>query len=106
MILLVARWSLPRWMTCTKSFRPGQGCFVLRSRLVLGEAEISDDQGELLFRQVTSRVWVSEEGKPAKNAVGPKSVDKGKTSYSRASKVTAEDAYEWHNLNANSPSVG
>ena len=93
-------------MTCTKSFRPGKGCFVLRAPLVLGEAEISDDPAELLFRQVTPRVWVSEEGKPAKDAFGPKSVDKGKPSYSRASKVTAEDAYEWHNLNANSPSVG
>lgn len=79
---------------------------MIRSALEVGEVEIIDDPTELLFRQVTPHVWVSEDGVPAKDAFGPKDVDKGKPSYSRESKVSAKESFEWHNNNANSPSVG
>lgn len=79
---------------------------MIRSALEVGEVEITDAPTELLFRQVTPNVWISEDGVPAKDAFGPKNVDKGKPSYSRESKVSAQDSFEWHNNHANSPSVG
>lgn len=73
--------------------------------LQLNEVEI-EPSPELLWRQVVPSTWNEDEGQPHTHAFGPKTSDEGKPSYSRSSKVEAEEAYEWHNANARSQSQG
>lgn len=61
---------------------------------------------ELLWRQITPSLWVSDCGIPSSHAFGPATADNGKPSYSRESLVTATEAMAWHNENARSPSLG
>lgn len=81
-----------------------------REQLTLGEIEISpqtiSNPDELLYRQVTPSLWVKENGRPVSHAFGPQSADRGKPSYSRGSRVSAREAYDWHNENARSASHG
>lgn len=78
--------------------------------LGVGEILVGVDHGdspdELLWRQITPHLWLTDDGIPASHAFGPSSADNGKPSYSRESKVTAQEAFEWHNSKARSPSVG
>lgn len=74
--------------------------------LEVGEIEIKGDSAELLYRQITPHIWVSDDGVPANHAFGPLPIDKGKPSYSRESKTEPQTSFEWHNDNANSPSHG
>lgn len=69
-----------------------------------GEIEIPITQ-ELLWRQITHALWVSESGTPSSHAFGPATADQGKPSYSRQSIVKATEAMAWHNANARSPSL-
>lgn len=74
-------------------------------KLQLNEVEL-DSSPELLWRQVVPSTWNEDEGQPHSHAFGPKTSDEGKPSYSRSSKIDAEEAYEWHNVNARSQSQG
>lgn len=71
----------------------------------LGEEEITEP-GELLYRQITPSILCDKDGTPASHAFGPSTADQGKPSYSRESKVTPQEAFDWHNLHARSESVG
>lgn len=73
--------------------------------IIVGD-EPNDSPDELLYRQVTPHTWINDEGTPASHAFGPSKADKGMPSYSRGSKVTAQQAFDWHNAHAHSPSVG
>lgn len=68
------------------------------------EEEIEAPSQELLWRQVTPHIWKGEKGVPADHAFGPSTADEGKPSYSRQKLVSAEEAFNWHNKNANTPS--
>lgn len=80
------------------------------ANLSVGEFYLSPQNGdsldELLLRQITPHIWLNDKGEPASHAFGPSRSDKGKPSYSRNSKVTSEEAFDWHNANARSKSVG
>lgn len=71
----------------------------------LGEEEITNPD-ELIFRQITPHILCDKDGTPASHAFGPSTADQGKPSYSRESKVTPQEAFEWHNSQARSKSVG
>lgn len=68
------------------------------------EQEIEAPSLELLWRQVTPHIWNGEKGAPADHAFGPSTSDEGKPSYSRETVVSAEEAFNWHNRNANTSS--
>jgi hypothetical protein len=72
---------------------------------VLEECEIQLVDEEQLYRQIPSFNYDSQSGRPAAHAFGPSDSDKGKASYSRASVVSAEESFEWHNAKARSTSV-
>lgn len=73
------------------------------TKLTLRDCEhLVDDESEMLYRQITKHQMDGE--KIASHAMGPATSDLGMPSYSLASKVSAQDAYDWHNANANSPS--
>lgn len=75
-----------------------------------GEQEILPVAGreddELLWRQIADHSWDATYGQPGSNSFGPMPVDKGMPSFSRQSKVTAQESRTWHNENAKSPSKG
>jgi len=73
--------------------------------IVMGK-DPSDSLDELLLRQITPHIWVNDHGIPASHAFGPSTADQGMPSYSRDSKVTPKEAFDWHNAHARSKSVG
>ncbi|MDD0856771.1 hypothetical protein NHF46_01030 [Arthrobacter alpinus] len=70
------------------------------------EAELLEEETEDLFRQVTAHHWDDQVGRPLAAAFGPSDSDQGKASYTRSTKVSAEDSRNWHNDNARSASKG
>lgn len=68
-----------------------------------GEHLVSDEE-ELVFRQATKHMFHGDLLSTA--AFGPSSADKGMPSYSRSSKVTAQEARDWHSQHAKSASLG
>lgn len=60
---------------------------------------------EQLFRQITYPL-LGEDGVPAAHAFGPQSADAGKPSYSRSTRVTAQQSRSWHTAHAAKPSLG
>lgn len=75
-------------------------------KLVSCEAELLQDEGEDLFRQIPAHHWDSQVGRPRAAAFGPSDADKGKASYSRSTEVTADESRAWHNAHARSTSMG
>jgi hypothetical protein len=74
--------------------------------VVLAEGEsLVSDQNEIIYRQVTTHM-MTPEGQLGSHAFGAASSDRGMPSYARSSKVSAQDARDWHNEKANSPSLG
>ena len=67
---------------------------------------IIDPSDELLYRQITPPLFDEEKNQPASFAFGPQNCDEGKASYSRSSKVTAQEARDWHCANSSKPSLG
>lgn len=67
---------------------------------------IIDPSDELLYRQITPPLFDEEKNQLASFAFGPQNCDKGKASYSRSSKVTAQEARDWHCANSSKPSLG
>lgn len=67
---------------------------------------IIDPSDELLYRQITPPLFDEESNQPASFAFGPQNCDEGKASYSRSSKVTAQEARDWHCANSPKPSLG
>jgi hypothetical protein len=65
------------------------------------EVKISD---ELIWRQMTSFYWDEEKRQPSSHAFGPAPIDKRMASFTRAFFVTAQEARDWHQENAASPS--
>lgn len=74
-------------------------------KLEPGES-IIEPSNELLCRQITKPLFDEENNQPASFAFGPQNCDEGKASYSRSSKVTAQEARDWHCANSRSPSLG
>lgn len=70
------------------------------------EAVLLDDDQEDLFRQIPPHLWDNQLGRPSSAAFGPSDADKGRASYSRATKVTAQESRTWHDENARSKSMG
>lgn len=68
-----------------------------------GEAFL-ENASELIFRQIT-RHSLSKDGRVGTHAFGHADSDRGKPSYSRCSVVSAQEARDWHNANARSPSL-
>ena len=73
--------------------------------LVSGENQLPSSD-ELIFRQITPQLWSGGDAAPALYSFGPQPSDKGKPSFSRSSKVSAQQSFEWHNKNAHSESHG
>lgn len=73
--------------------------------LELGES-IIDPSDELLYRQIAPPLFDEENNQPASFAFGPQNCDGGGASYSRSSKVTAQEARDWHCANSPKPSLG
>ncbi|GAA4053691.1 hypothetical protein [Agromyces indicus] len=61
------------------------------------------DADELIFRQITDRMIDGD--KINTEAFGPQTIDNGMPSFSRSSIVSAQEARDWHTLNARRPSV-
>ena len=76
----------------------------------LGEGEyvIPDEQtpSEYLWRQICDHSWDTQYGRPGMDSFGPQKSDQRRPSFSRSTKVTAEESREWHNANAKSKSRG
>ena len=66
---------------------------------------IIEPSDELLYRQITKPLFDEENNQPASFAFGPQNCDEGRASYSRGSKVTAQEARDWHCANSRSPSL-
>lgn len=77
--------------------------------LIEGEVEIepADDsaEDEFLFRQIPTHLWDARKGQIGVGAFGPLEADRGAPSFSRSSKVTAAQSFEWHNSNVKSTSL-
>lgn len=69
-----------------------------------GEAEILLSE-ELLWRQMTRTIWDEEKRQPGLSAFGPSNADHKTPSFSREMMVTAQESRNWHQQNANSPSL-
>ena len=63
-----------------------------------------DDPTELIYRQLAE--WMVQNGDIMTHVFGPSTSDEGKPSYSRSSLVTAQEARDWHHVNAPSRSLG
>ncbi len=73
--------------------------------LELSEGEsILTGPEELLYRQIIGHMLDGE--KIATRAFGPMPADKDKPSFSRSSRVSAQDARDWHTRKAKKPSLG
>lgn len=72
--------------------------------LLEGE-QLMDIADELTYRQIAPHMLVND-GQIATTAFGPNTSDKDKPSYSRASRVSAQEARDWHTQNARSASLG
>lgn len=74
--------------------------------LVLEEGEQLVPAGEeLLYRQIT-RHMITEDGAVGTHAFGPQSADRGKPSFSRSTRVSAQESRDWHSEHARTRSVG
>lgn len=74
------------------------------AELVDGE-QLMIDADELIYRQIAPHMLI-DNGRVATTAFGPNSSDRNMPSYSRSSVVSAQQARDWHTLNAASPSLG
>lgn len=72
--------------------------------LLEGEQLMSDAE-ELAYRQMAPHMF-SDDGKIASTVFGPSAADNGKPSYSRESRVSAQEARDWYARNARKPSLG
>lgn len=71
----------------------------------LGPDEVEVTVGdELIWRQMTSFYWDEEKRQPSAHAFGPAPIDKRMASFTRSLFVTAQEARDWHQENAASPS--
>lgn len=71
--------------------------------LLVGEIELTNE-GELLWRQLTRSLWDEDRRVPGMLACGPQAADNRKPSFSRSSKVSAQESRDWHQQNASSRS--
>lgn len=72
---------------------------------LLEDERLMTEAEELAYRQLAPHMY-DDDGKIASTAFGPTTSDRGKPSYSRSTVVSPQEARDWHNENANSPSLG
>lgn len=69
------------------------------------ETELTSPE-ELLWRQVSAHNWDPAAKMPSEMAFGAASIDEGRPSFARSSKVSAQESRDWHQHHAKSRSLG